>query len=211
MRIQRFRTASILSITLMAFGLATAAQAYADDTQHAREHRREEQRHAREHRREAQRHQDQGYYGNQQGYGNRGNDPYYRDPYSRNRTEVYTYGRGTYGTGRSGDVINRALSNLNVAATNSRVDGHERGHFNTAQQELTNFQARWAQGQFDTGRLDKAVSAMQDLVNSDQISPRDRSVLSNDVAALRQFRNSGGQGAYSNPSYRNNPYGYRIR
>ena len=139
MRIQRFRTVPLLSITLISLGLVTTAKAYADDTQHAREHRREEQRNAREHRREAQRHANEGYYGNQQGYGNRGNDPYYRDPYSRNRTEAYTYGRGTYGTGRSGDVINRALSNLNVAARNSRVDGHERGHFNTAQQELSNF------------------------------------------------------------------------
>ena len=203
MRIQRFRTVPLLGM-LMAFGLATMAQAYGADTHRSREHRRNNSHN----RREAQRPANQGYYGNQQGYGNRGNDPYYRDPYYNDRTGA-AYGRGTYGTAGSGNVINRVLYNLDVAAANSRVDGHERGHFNKAQQELRNFQARWAQGQFDTGRLDKAVSAIQDLVNSDQVNSRDRSVLSNDLAALRQFRNSGGQRGYYDPSYRNNSYGYR--
>lgn len=210
MRIQRFRTAPLFGMALIGLGLAITAQAYDDDTNRARDHRRNNAHDRRDAQRHAERERNQGYYGNQQGYyGNRGNDPYYRDPYNNNRTGAYTYGRGTYGTATSGNVIDRVLYNLNIAAANSRVDGHERGHFNKAQQELTNFQARWAQGQFDTGRLDKAVSAIQDLTNSDQVNSRDRSVLSNDLAALRQFRNSGGQGAYYDPSYRNNSYGYR--
>lgn len=208
MRIHRFRTAPLLG-TLMAFGLATTAQAYDDDTYRAREHRRNNSHASRDAHRNGEGYADQGYYGNQPGYyGTRGNDPYSRDPYYNNRTRA-AYGRGAYGSGVSGNVVDRVLYNLNIAATNSRVDGHERGHFNKAQQELRNFQARWAQGQFDTGRLDKAVSAIQDLVNSDQVNSRDRSVLSNDLAALRQFRNSGGQRGYYDPSYRNNSYGYR--
>lgn len=214
MRTQSSRTGSLLGITLMSLALAPALQA--DDTHrnrdrgrnnaHARQHEREQARHEAQHERNRNREYRNGEYRNREAYGYGTNrDPYYgsRDPYN-NRAGAYDpYSRGTYGTRGSGNVVDRALNNLNVAASNSRADGHERGHFNKAQQELSSFQSRWAQGQFDTGRLDNAVSAMEHLVNSDQVNSRDRSVLANDLAALRQFRNSGGQGVYG---YQNGQY-----
>lgn len=210
MRTQPSRIAPVLGVMLMSFFIAPAAEAYADDVHHDREHRRNNSRARRDAQRHAEQHRSQEYYRNQGTYGYGANDPYYRDPYYNGRTGAYDpySGRGAYGNAGSGTVVDRVLYNLNVAASNSRVDGHERGHFNKAQQELTNFQSRWAQGQFDTGRLDKAASAIQDLVNSDQVTPRDRSVLANDLAALRQFRSSGGRGAYYAPS-QSGQYGYR--
>ena len=87
-------------------------------------------------------------------------------------------------------------ADLSRASANSRLDGHERDHFNKAQQSLDEFQSRWSQGRFDTGRLDKAVSSMQHLVNSDQLNGRDRSILADDLSALRDFRATGGQSSY---------------
>jgi hypothetical protein len=209
MRKQPSRPVSLLGITFMSLVFAPGLQA--DDTHrnrdhgrnnaHARQHEREQARHEAQHERNRNRE-----YRNRDPYGYGANrDPYYsnRDPYN-NRAGTYDrYSRGTYGTRGSGTVVDRALNNLNVAASNSRADGHERGHFNKAQQELSNFQYRWAQGQFDTGRLDNAVNAIEHLVNSDQLNNRDRSVLANDLAALRQFRNSGGRGGYYAPLYQN--------
>lgn len=208
MRTQPSRTVSLLGVTLMSLAFAPVLQA--DDTHrnrdrgrnnaHARQHEREQARHEAQHERNRNReypNRDDAY-----GYGTN-RDPYYsnRDPYNNRGPAYDPYSRGTYGTRGSGNVVGRALNNLNVAASNSRADGHERGHFNKAQQELSTFQSRWAQGQFDTGRLDNAVSAIEHLVNSDQLNARDRSVLANDLATLRQFRNSGGRDGYYAPSY----------
>ncbi|MBK5292879.1 MAG: hypothetical protein JJE04_14550 [Acidobacteriia bacterium] len=93
---------------------------------------------------------------------------------------------GAYSNG--GSVIGRVQNDLSRTAANSYTDGHERGHFNKAQQALQQFESRWAQGNFDQGRLDQAISSLQHLVESNQINPRDRSVLANDLALLRNFR-----------------------
>lgn len=209
MRAHGIRT-SLSAITLLGLALSAPVAVYGDDTHRNRRQQRRDAHAARDAERHAERHRNQGY--GDQGY--YGNDPYrdpnYRDPYSRNRTGAYdAYGREGYGYGNSGNVIDRVLYNLNVAASNSAgADSHERGHFNKAQEELRNFQTRWAQGRFDTGRLDKAMSAMRDLANSNQVNSRDRSVIANDISALQQFRSSGGQGAYA-PLRSNNPYVYR--
>lgn len=197
MRKQRLKTVSVFGIGLALLSLAVPPTAYGDDKRRDRGHRRNNS-HAQH---DAQRHTD-GY--SNQGYsGNTG----YEDPYVNNRNGAYDPNRrGAYGTANSGNVVDRTLYNLNIAAGNSRVDGHERGHFNKAQKELSNFQSRWAQGRFETGRLDSAIRAMQDLVNSDQVNGRDQSVLANDLAALRQLRSSGGQPTYY-PYQNNRTYG----
>jgi len=128
------------------------------------------------------------YYGSQRGqHGQYGNSGYYRG--------------GAY----RGDIIDQVSRDVSLAAANSRVDGHERGHFNTVQRELFNFQQRWAQGRIDTGRLDKVIGALNDLAKSDQVMPRDRQILANDLAALRNFRATGGQ-SYGGPYGTYGPY-----
>ncbi len=151
-----------------------------------------------------------------------GSGPYQNDPNYRNNRDHDHHGNSGnanngYGRyGNSGSIVDRVLSDLDRAAANSSTDGHERGHFATAQRSLLDFQSRWAQGQFDTGRLDRAVNSLKDLVNSNQVDPRDRSVLSSDLAALRQFRASRGQvGGYGQSGYNGsyngsyNNYGYQ--
>jgi hypothetical protein len=118
------------------------------------------------------------------------------------------YDRGRYGRRGAGSVIERVRYDLSDAARASAyVDNHERKHFQTAQQALDRFEQRWAQGRFDNGALDKAISNMEHLANSNQVSLRDRSMLARDLSALRDFRANGGAGGYSGGYY--DPYGRR--
>jgi len=131
----------------------------------------------------------------------RRDDPYRDDPY-------YEGGRNDrYGRGAN-SLIDRVRYDLNDAArANAYVDNHERKHFRTAQQELDKFEQRWSQGRFDTGPLDKAISNMDHLANSNQVSRRDRSMLARDLNALRDFRANRGPGGYAGGNY--DPYGRR--
>src|SRR5260221_8521911 len=57
-------------------------------------------------------------------------DPYYRnDPNRGSYPDQGRYRNDRYGYGRTGDpLIGRVLADLNMAASNARVDGHERRH-----------------------------------------------------------------------------------
>ena len=151
-------------------------------------------------------------------------DPYYRsdpnnrsDPYYRNNGDYDRYGNRGYSnnrygrsTGNYGSVVDQVLFDLNRVSANSNTDNHERDHFYKAQQALAEFQDRWSQGRFDDGKLDKAVNSLKHLVDSRQISGRNRSLLANDLSALRQFRASRGQfGAYGRDSGYLDPRVYR--
>ena len=133
---------------------------------------------------------------------------YGHDPYNdeRNGRDGYPYGTGAY----SGSLVEQISRDVAMVRSNSRVDGHERDHFNTVQRELADFQRRWKQGRFENGRLDRAISSLSHLVNSDQIDPRRRRILANDLANLRSFRANGWRdnGAYGRDNNgRYGPYG----
>ncbi len=136
-------------------------------------------------------------------------DPYYRpgdDPYYRNRDgyagDRYSQERG-YGYGRNPQsLIDRVMTDLNRAGEQARLDGHERKHFDEVAGSLQQFEARWARGQFDTGKLDKAIHNLEHLVDADRVHWRDRDILARDLADLREFRASRGR-FYENPYYRN--------
>ncbi len=110
----------------------------------------------------------------------------YRDPYYRGPRPGGYYPRG--------DVIGRVLSDLDSARSYSRVDGHERKHFDQARRDLLVFQDHCARGRFDKDRLDGAIENLHHLADSDQLHPRERRLLARDVEALRDFRAS--RGAY---------------
>src|SRR5882672_4705038 len=120
-------------------------------------------------------------------------DPYYRndpnsgyndDRYSRQRSYYpyqNRYGNDRYGYGRNQDsLIGRVLADLNMAASNARLDGHERKHFDEAAGKLQEFEGRWVQGKFDTGRLDKAIQNLEHLADADRVRGRDRDMLARD-------------------------------
>ena len=136
-----------------------------------------------------------------------GQDPYYtprQDPYYRNRDgyidDRYSQQRA-YGYGRNQQfLIDRVMTDLNRAAERARLDGHERKHFDEVAGNLQEFEARWARGKFDTGKLDKAIHNLEHLAEANRVHGRDRDMLARDVEDLRQFRAS--RGRYDrNPSY----------
>jgi hypothetical protein len=139
-----------------------------------------------------------------------GQGPYYRggyndDGYSRGRgDDRRQYGNDRFGYGRNqGSLIGRIMSDLDRAASNSRLDGHERKHFDEAAAKLQDFEGRWSQGRFDTGKLDGAIENLKHLANAVRVNRRDRQILARDVEELRQFRAS--RGRFSNDGYE----GYR--
>jgi hypothetical protein len=139
-------------------------------------------------------------------------DPYYRnDPYYQNFPNQGGYNDGRYsrqsgypdryGDGRNqGSLIGRVVSDLNMAARNSRFDRRERKHFDEGVRQLQQFEDRWAQGRFDTGKLHEAIEELDHLAKSDRVSGRDREILARDAADVRRFRSTRGQ--YSNNGYR---------
>jgi hypothetical protein len=137
-------------------------------------------------------------------YPNEGNRGYNGDDRFRQRgyyPDQNRYGNDRYGDGRNqNSLIGRVLADLNRAASNARLDGHERKHFEEAADKLQEFEGRWAQGKFDSGKLDKAIQNLQHLADADRVRGRDRDMLARDVADLRQFRSTRGR-------YLNNGYG----
>jgi hypothetical protein len=121
-------------------------------------------------------------------------------PWGGQRGGVYSDRGGWRG---SGSPVQRVLSDLDRIQARSRVDNHERNHFNEARKDLYRFEERWRDGRFDSGRLNKAMDNIEHLARSRQIHPRDRSVLGQDLRILGQLRS--GRGPYG----RNGPYGYR--
>ena len=137
-------------------------------------------------------------------------DPYYRNDRNRddyNYSDQGRYGRDRYGDGRNqGSRIGRVIADLNRAASNARLDGHEWKHFDEAARKLQEFEGRWAQGKFDSGKLDKAIQNLEHLVNADRLSGRDRGVLARDIDDLRQLRYTRGRSSYGYGDYRNDRY-----
>ncbi len=111
-------------------------------------------------------------------------DPYYRGDRG--------YG-DRYGYESRGSLIGQVLSDLDRIGSNAWVDNHERDHFYEASRKLQEFESRWSQGNFDKGKLDKAIENIQHLANADQLRGRDRDILYRDLTALRQFRSTRGQ------------------
>src|SRR5712692_3325866 len=81
-------------------------------------------------------------WGQQRPYSPPRDDPYYRnDPNRGYNDDRYYRGDDRYGNGGNEDaLIGRVLSDLNRAASNARLDGHERKHFNEVAQKLQEFE-----------------------------------------------------------------------
>src|SRR5260370_8337858 len=114
-------------------------------------------------------------------------DPYYtppNDPYYRNRDSYaddrYSQQR-EYGYGRNPQfLIDRVMADLNRAAQRARLDGHERKHFDEVAENLQEFEARWARGKFDTGKLDKAIHNLEHIADSARVLCHTRIILPRD-------------------------------
>jgi len=97
------------------------------------------------------------------------------------------YGRGGYGQGANG-LIQSVQEHLRRAASVGRPRGKEYNRFNNAMRHLSEFDTKLNRGQFDRGKLDRAIEDVNNVVRHNRLDRRDRNMLATDVDRLREFR-----------------------
>jgi hypothetical protein len=118
------------------------------------------------------------------------------------RDRDYGYGGYGGGYGRGDNVIARVMSDVQRVGRGP-YGGSDR-NVQRAMDELSRFDEKWRRGQWDQGRLDRAIERVSALANSRAVNPRDRQMLFQDANLLRNFRATRG-GYGGRPG---GPYGY---
>ena len=93
--------------------------------------------------------------------------------------------------GRTADPVGQTLRDVQHVWSRSRVDGHERRHFERTIESLEQFQYRASRGHFDRGRLDRAIDNLEHLAHAGQIHPQGRQLLRQRLFDLHSFREDG--------------------
>ena len=69
-----------------------------------------------------------------------------------------------------------------------RAADRERERLDRTKEELTKMQADLDQGRWDNGILNDVIDSIRKSSNDDRLPPKDRNVLADDVARLKQFQ-----------------------
>jgi len=104
------------------------------------------------------------------------------DSYHRDRDDYY---RGDQWRAR---MFDRIRDDLNHVQTTWFSGGGDQYRLDRAKQELNELQTSMAEHRYNERALDDVVAAMQRVVSDNRLSDRDRSILNDDLARLRQFR-----------------------
>ena len=104
------------------------------------------------------------------------------DSYHRDRDDYY---RGDQWRAR---MFDRIRDDLNHVQTTWFSGGGDQYRLDRAKQELNELQTAMVEHRFNERALDDVVAAMQRVVSDNRLSDRDRSILNDDLARLRQFR-----------------------
>ena len=104
------------------------------------------------------------------------------DSYHRDRDDYY---RGDQWRAR---MFDRIRDDLNHVQTTWFSGGGDQYRIDKAKQELNELQTAMAEHRYNERALDDVVVAMQRVVSDNRLSDRDRSILNDDLARLRQFR-----------------------
>jgi hypothetical protein len=104
------------------------------------------------------------------------------DSYHRDRDDYF---RGDQWRAR---MFDRVRDDLNHVQTTWFSGGGDQYRIDKAKQELNELQTAMAEHRFNERALDDVVNAMQRVVSDNRLSDRDRSILNDDLARLRQFR-----------------------
>jgi hypothetical protein len=103
------------------------------------------------------------------------------DSYHRDRDDYF---RGDQWRAR---MFDRVRDDLNHVQT-TWFSGGDQYRIDRAKQELNELQTAMADHRFNERALGDVVNAMQRVVSDNRLSDRDRSILNDDLARLRQFR-----------------------
>jgi hypothetical protein len=85
-------------------------------------------------------------------------------------------------------MFDRVRDDLNHVQTTWFSGGGDQYRIDRAKQELNELQTAMAEHRYNERALDDVVNAMQRVVSDNRLSDRDRSILNDDLARLRQFR-----------------------
>jgi hypothetical protein len=97
--------------------------------------------------------------------------------------------------------VRAAIRDLQAVGSRARLSGHDRDHFRNGIERLSRFDDRLRSGHWDSGAIDKGIEDLKHLSDAEQLHPRDRAVLRDDLYALRNFRANRGNASYG--GYRN--------
>ena len=104
------------------------------------------------------------------------------DSYHRDRDDYF---RGDQWRAR---MFDRVRDDLNHVQTTWFTGSGDQYRIDRAKQELNELQTAMAEHRYNERALDDVVNAMQRVVSDNRLSDRDRSILNDDLARLRQFR-----------------------
>jgi len=85
-------------------------------------------------------------------------------------------------------LIDRVHDDLSRGYSVWRLSGGDRDRLDHAEKHLREFAERWQHGDFDKGKLDDAIGAIQKTIDDNHLNGRERDALWRDVTQLRNMR-----------------------
>lgn len=85
-------------------------------------------------------------------------------------------------------LFQRVREDLDRVQSTTFPGGRDDFRISRTKEELNELQGKLANGQYDQPELDQVIGGLQRVVDSNRLSARDRDVLSDDMARLRDYR-----------------------
>jgi hypothetical protein len=85
-------------------------------------------------------------------------------------------------------LFQRIREDLDHATSVGLPFNGDRSRLQRVQTELDELQQKLAQGYYDERELDHAIADLQAVVQGNRLAPRDRAMLTDDLARMRDFR-----------------------
>jgi hypothetical protein len=92
------------------------------------------------------------------------------------------------GEGWRSKVFMQVRTDLDHVWSANRAADRERQRIQRTKEELTKMQADLDHGRWDNGLLNDVIDSLRKSSNDDRLSPRDRSVLADDVNRLKDYQ-----------------------
>jgi len=100
--------------------------------------------------------------------------------YGRSDNPYHAYGR---------EPLDRVRADLGRAARNmSYLSEGEMRRFDRVRERIAEFQRKWEHGRFDREDMDGIIAGLNSVIERNRLRPRDRDLLMDDLARLRQLR-----------------------
>lgn len=87
-----------------------------------------------------------------------------------------------------GHMFQRVREDLDRVQSKTFPVSRDEFRITRTKQELNELQGKLAAGRYDQPQLDDVISAMQRVVDSNKLDPRDRDMLSDDLNRMKDYR-----------------------